>query len=587
MSCGITLDGTKEKHDMQRVFADGSGSYDAVFKNIELYKKQFNRATKVTFSSDDLPLLKESIISLWDNGIVNVSANVVFEDVWKDGDEIIFEKQLKALADYVLDNKLYDKYICSFFDDTIGTYYSIDRLTETSCGAGKMMAFGSDGNIYPCIRYKGYSLNKKKEWVIGTLDKGIDMEKVRPFMMATYQLQSDEECLNCEVAVGCNFCQGFNYDEAETCTNFSRAKYICKMHKARVRANDYYFAKLFNMYGIERVNQGERKRLYFLLTDDYVDYCQHINESQTDKKMSEKDIECGLEYAHQNFFNPIFVHSREQFTFTDLPIYQNYNILHILPAKFFAEAASYLRKYMLVFDEDSVDLPIKNLKNCILNINQDNIACLFKYVTAILEKSDRVNVNITKLNRDFDIEVYKDNLLHIKDWLVEFYQIHGIIKEVNLITDLCFIKEHNNCKAGEKSFALASGGRLYVCSAFYAESYENNVGDIEKGIVKLGDARLYKTQNSPLCSICDAYQCLNCVYLNVKATQEVNVSPSYQCRKGYVEREIARLYQEDMGELASVNKISATKYIEPFVLFNERNQSVTGYYEYAEKNKGE
>ena len=48
------------------------------------------------------------------------------------------------------------------------------------------------------------------------------------------------------------FARGFNYDESISGTNFYRAKYICKMHKAQVRANDYYFAKLFNQYGIKR-----------------------------------------------------------------------------------------------------------------------------------------------------------------------------------------------------------------------------------------------------------------------------------------------------------------------------------------------
>ncbi len=59
---GITLDGSKEKHDQQRVFPNGKGSYDLVVKNIPLWLKQFpNASTKATFASDDLPLLKESI----------------------------------------------------------------------------------------------------------------------------------------------------------------------------------------------------------------------------------------------------------------------------------------------------------------------------------------------------------------------------------------------------------------------------------------------------------------------------------------------------------------------------------------------
>lgn len=62
---GITLDGTQRKHDLQRVFPDGSGSYSIIEKNISLWMKQFEASTKVTFASEDLKYLKESIIHLW------------------------------------------------------------------------------------------------------------------------------------------------------------------------------------------------------------------------------------------------------------------------------------------------------------------------------------------------------------------------------------------------------------------------------------------------------------------------------------------------------------------------------------------
>lgn len=94
----ITIDGTKEKHDMQRVFPDGSGSYDIIRKNVDLWLTQFDGSTKVTFASDDLPLLKESIIQLLNDGIKDISANVVFEDVWKEGDDQVFEEQLKQIS---------------------------------------------------------------------------------------------------------------------------------------------------------------------------------------------------------------------------------------------------------------------------------------------------------------------------------------------------------------------------------------------------------------------------------------------------------------------------------------------------------
>ena len=120
------------------------------------------------------------------------------------------------------------------------------------CGSGKMLAVGPEGKIYPCVRYKDYSLNNKPERIVGTVDEGINMELVRAFMVVAEKFQDDEECAQCPIASGCPQCLGFSYDEAESSTNFQRAKYNCKMQKARVRANEYFFSKLLNHKGIKR-----------------------------------------------------------------------------------------------------------------------------------------------------------------------------------------------------------------------------------------------------------------------------------------------------------------------------------------------
>ena len=52
---------------------------------------------------------------------------------------------------------------------------------------------------------------------------------------------------------------GTNYDFAESDTIYQRATYICKMHKARVRANRYYwerFEKLAGQRGAESGGNG-------------------------------------------------------------------------------------------------------------------------------------------------------------------------------------------------------------------------------------------------------------------------------------------------------------------------------------------
>ena len=59
LSIGITIDGTKRKHDLNRVYKNSDkGSYEDVAKNIPLWLEQFPGAsTKVTISHEDLPYI--------------------------------------------------------------------------------------------------------------------------------------------------------------------------------------------------------------------------------------------------------------------------------------------------------------------------------------------------------------------------------------------------------------------------------------------------------------------------------------------------------------------------------------------------
>jgi len=242
LSIQITIDGTKIKHNLQRVYPDGKGSYDNVIKSLSLWKKQFpDTSTKVTISSDDIPYIKDSVLHLWELGIKEVNINVVFENAWKQGDDEAFEEKLINLADEIIEKKLYENHSCSFFNKTIGYPYN---QNSNWCGAGKMIAVDFTGNYYPCIRFVDFSLQNRKGLLLGNINEGIDDNKLRPFLTLDMVSQSTGECIDCEVATGCAWCQGANYDFADTDTIFQRATYLCKMHKARVRANNYFWNKL-------------------------------------------------------------------------------------------------------------------------------------------------------------------------------------------------------------------------------------------------------------------------------------------------------------------------------------------------------
>lgn len=259
LSIGFSVDGNKQKHDLNRIWkGDGPerGSYNDVVRNVPLWLEQFpNGSTKVTISSADIPYIKESVLHLYSLGIHEVNINCVFEDVWEEGDDKKFEEQLMELADAIIDNDLYKDYACSFYTEQMGKPMDCKLENGNWCGAGNMLSIDAAGNFYPCTRFAQYSLRDKKAWIIGNIKDGIDKNKLRPFLTLDRCTQSTQECIDCEVASGCAWCQGENYDAADTPTIYQRATAICKMHKARVRANNYYWNKLYRKLEL----QGEEK----------------------------------------------------------------------------------------------------------------------------------------------------------------------------------------------------------------------------------------------------------------------------------------------------------------------------------------
>lgn len=243
LSLTMSLDGTRQKHDTNRIFADGSGSYDAVVRNIPLWLQQFpDAATKATVSHEDIDQIATSVIHLWELGLKNINMNLVNEDVWQAGDAEKYEMQLRQLADYMIENKIYRTHGCAFFSQSIGR--SISEQNDSNwCGAGRILAVDGNGSFYPCIRFTPFSLQSQPARVIGNCFDGVDHDKLRPFRLLGRKIQSPPQCLDCDVASGCSWCQGTNYDAADN-TIFRRAVFTCEMHKARVRANRYFWERI-------------------------------------------------------------------------------------------------------------------------------------------------------------------------------------------------------------------------------------------------------------------------------------------------------------------------------------------------------
>jgi len=239
----ISIDGTPIKHDLNRVYPNGKGSYDDVVENIGIWTRQFDTTlTKMVVSHEDLPFVFDSVKHLIALGVKKIDINYVVENVWESGDGKIFERQLIQIIDYLFKYDLYKKNIISFLEHNLGGSIK-DQFEQEPCGKN-MLVVDSDGTFYVCMRFSNYSLHSKKPRDIGNIKEGINKNKLRPYLTLEPQAYYPSVCMNCEIGGGCKSCPAENYDSSETGTIFHRQIASCELHKAMVRAKNYYIHKL-------------------------------------------------------------------------------------------------------------------------------------------------------------------------------------------------------------------------------------------------------------------------------------------------------------------------------------------------------
>lgn len=251
LSIQISIDGTKRKHDLNRVFANGLGSYDKLLPNFKLWIEQFQdkAISYMVLSHEDLPYLSESIIHLVGLGVKEIAVNLVVEDVWQKDDDLIFEKELMTVADWLIENRLWNNVMVSSLRDDLGDKVCEDHIYP--CG-NPMYVFDAVGNIYPCVRFSDFSLRNKDARTIGTIKTGINRNKLRPFFCFSRKASYPSQCLNCDIESGCRWCPAENYDSSDTGTIFQRTTTVCQLHKANVRVRNYFRNK------INYIEQNER-----------------------------------------------------------------------------------------------------------------------------------------------------------------------------------------------------------------------------------------------------------------------------------------------------------------------------------------
>ncbi len=213
---GLSLDGTKEMHDINR-----SNSFDDI--DIAFFKKCWpNQDIKMTVSRETLPNLADGIMFIQSLGYL-CSGSFAFGINWDMKVDLpILEVQLKKLADYYVKNpdipiaeilNVNIEYICYESDEPIRW-----------CGAGKQMkAYDVNGVCYPCQSFMELSLGEIANIQKMVFDDDICLE--------------DPKCRNCILKNVCSTCYGMNY--ARTGKINERDKEHCEFNKMIAAFNSY------------------------------------------------------------------------------------------------------------------------------------------------------------------------------------------------------------------------------------------------------------------------------------------------------------------------------------------------------------
>lgn len=251
LQIGVSIDGTKENHDAQRVNPAGKGSYDdaiAGFKYLRSVLCQHRVSIKYTYTIEGLDQLADGIISLINEGAELIYANPVFEGVYTlKEDGIRFLEQHLKICDYIKEHKLEHINLPNVVN--YGIPAPLNEVTpyyvRRTCGTFKnMTCLGMGREIYGCNRY-GTSQDKRN--IIGYMqDDGSIEYNNNPIVDKLVNIADlrHDDCKTCPINEICNICSASANEQGAE--QYLSNKPGCGYAWAKAVANIYYTAQKDN-----------------------------------------------------------------------------------------------------------------------------------------------------------------------------------------------------------------------------------------------------------------------------------------------------------------------------------------------------
>lgn len=218
----VSCDGNRTAHDAQRVFDDGSGSFDAF--NVQL-PEILKRCPLTVFASvitpQSVPYLYESVQWMWNHGIRYMAHQLDFADeTWDENSFAVLTNQYRALCTWYLEKTRSGKYFyLNLIDDKLKTHIQRDFLASVPCDFGiSKVSVAPDGTLFPCVRFVS-DAPAALSYAIGHVSTGFTDLRIQ---LSHKSLSPKPVCVNCAYVGRCiQYCG---------CNNFTSTGEIDRVH---------------------------------------------------------------------------------------------------------------------------------------------------------------------------------------------------------------------------------------------------------------------------------------------------------------------------------------------------------------------
>ena len=216
----VSVDGTRDMHNRNRVFASGKGSFDSI--DLDFFVKTWSGCpAKMTISERTLPNMSAGIIYLESLGFkCDATLSVGMEWDYEKNQEIFIRELIKLIEYYIARP---EQQLCTMLNLDLREILAPFDENYRFCGAGvTMTCYDADGKRYPCQGFAPVSIGEAAETYVD-------------FNPDHFLLSDDNMCKRCLAARLCPNCYAANLQSDGNIQIVNRD--LCSLYKLCILAS--------------------------------------------------------------------------------------------------------------------------------------------------------------------------------------------------------------------------------------------------------------------------------------------------------------------------------------------------------------